>query len=93
MRLNKIKRTFSKALNSCTIYLYKMAITEEELKELIKEPNVDIEKVTTLSSDGKNLLTRLPKEIVEHIKIKKGDKIRWLVKPKSKEIMLEVINV
>lgn len=70
-----------------------MAITEEEFEELVKEPNADIEKVTTLSSDGKNLLTRVPTEIVKHIKLKKGDKIRWLVKPKTKEISLEVINV
>ena len=69
-----------------------MAITEEELKEMIKEPNADIEKITTLSDDGRNLLTRVPKDIVEDLKIKKGDKLRWLIKSDTKEIKLEILK-
>ena len=38
-----------------------MAITKEELQELMKEPNADIEKITTLSDDGRNLLTEFLK--------------------------------
>lgn len=70
-----------------------MTISEDELNELMKEPNADIEKYTTLSSDGRNLLTRLPKEVVEELKLKKGDKVRWTVKSQTKELKVEVINV
>lgn len=66
-----------------------MAITEEELRELMGV-KADIEKITTLSSDGKNLLTRVPKEIKEHLKLKKGDKLRWLIY--RKEIKIEIIK-
>ena len=68
-----------------------MAITEKELKELLREPNVDIEKITTFSSDGRNLLTRVPKEIVEFLNLKKGTKVRWLVKSDTKEIKIEIL--
>ncbi len=70
-----------------------MPIKEEELKELIKEPNVDIEKITTLSDDGKSLLTRIPTEIVSFLKLNKGNKFRWLVDSKTGEIKLEVADV
>ncbi|MBR9705748.1 hypothetical protein GOV14_01815 [Candidatus Pacearchaeota archaeon] len=67
-----------------------MAITEDELKKLI-EVAAFIEKVSTLSSDGKNLLLRVPKEIRSFLTLSKGDKLRWLVKDK-KSIHLEVIK-
>jgi len=51
-----------------------MAITKEELQELMKEPNADIEKITTLSDDGRNLLTRVPKDIVDDLKLNKEQK-------------------
>ena len=70
-----------------------MAIKEEELKELIKEPDADIERITTLSDDGKSLLTRIPREIVSFLKLKKGNKFKWLVDSKTGEIKLEVANV
>lgn len=70
-----------------------MAITDEELKDLIKEPNAGIEKITTLSSDGRNLLTRVPTEIVSFLELKKGNKLKWLVDSKTKEIKLEVFYV
>jgi len=69
-----------------------MPVTEEELKKIIRQPNADIEKYTTLSSDGRNLLTRIPKEIVDHLGLKKKDKIRWLVTPSKKEIHIEIIK-
>ena len=68
-----------------------MAITKEELDNLIKEPNADIEKITTISDDGKSLLTRIPKEIVFFLKLKKGNKLRWLVDSKTKEMKVEII--
>lgn len=67
-----------------------MPITEEDLKEMIKQPTADIEKFTTISSDGKNLLTRIPKEVVDNLPLKKGDKFKWTVDSKTKEIKLEV---
>jgi hypothetical protein len=69
-----------------------MAITEDEFKEIIKEPNADIEKISILSSDGKNLLTRIPKEITDYLKLNKGDKIKWLVDAKTKEVKIEMIK-
>ncbi|MBD3252180.1 hypothetical protein GF386_00420 [Candidatus Pacearchaeota archaeon] len=67
-----------------------MAITEEELRKLI-DINADIEKITTLSSDGRNLLTRIPKEIRDFLKLEKGDKLRWLV-DEDKKIKIEIIK-
>jgi hypothetical protein len=67
-----------------------MVISEEELKKLI-EVRADIEKITTLSSDGRNLLTRIPKDIRDFLKLTKGTKIRWLVDI-NKQIKIEVIK-
>jgi bifunctional DNA-binding transcriptional regulator/antitoxin component of YhaV-PrlF toxin-antitoxin module len=67
-----------------------MAITEQELKEIIGV-KAEIEKITTLSSDGKNLLTRIPKEIRDSMKLEKGDKLRWVV-DENKQISLEIIR-
>jgi len=67
-----------------------MAITEQELKELIGF-NAEIEKITTLSSDGRNLLTRIPKELRENLSLEKGDKIRWVV-DKKKQVKIEIIK-
>ena len=67
-----------------------MAITEEELKKLL-EVKADIEKLSTLSSDGRNLLTRIPKEIREFLKLEKGCKLRWLVDI-DRGIKIEVIK-
>ncbi len=66
-----------------------MAVTEEEIKELI-EPQARVEKVSTISSDGKTTLTRIPKDVVEELSIKKGDKLRWLVDSKKSEIILKL---
>ena len=68
-----------------------MVITKEELKELIS-PKADIEKISTLSSDGDNLLTRIPNDIVKELNIRKGDKIRWLVESGSNDIKIHLEN-
>lgn len=68
-----------------------MAITEEELKEII-EPRADIEEISSISSDGSNLLTRIPKIIVQNAKIQKGQNIRWLFDSKSLELKIELIK-
>jgi hypothetical protein len=65
-----------------------MAITEEELKKLISIQS-QIEKITTLSFDGKNLLTRVPKVIQDYLKLKRGNKLRWIVDNDNK-IILEI---
>ena len=67
-----------------------MAITEEELDELIKTPKADIEKITKISSDGKTLITRIPKKIEENLGIEKGDRFRWLVD--KEKINLDIIK-
>jgi hypothetical protein len=67
-----------------------MGITENELNELIAV-HVDIEKITTISSDGKNLLTRIPKGICDYLGLEKSMKIRWLVNT-DKKIKLEIIK-
>lgn len=69
-----------------------MAITEEELKQILKHPPNHIEATTTLSFDGKNLLTRIPREIVSFIDAKKGQKVQWNVDAKTKEIKIEVTD-
>jgi len=70
-----------------------MVITEERLMELIK-PKGDIEKVSTISSAGQTLSTRIPKDVVQELGINKGDKISWSLKKGSDniEIKLEKSN-
>jgi len=65
-------------------------ITQEELKELISL-KVGVEKLSTLSSDGKNLLTRVPRDVELYLDLQKGNKIRWMIDTKKK-IKLEVVN-
>ncbi|MEM0465853.1 MAG: hypothetical protein QXW97_04115 [Candidatus Pacearchaeota archaeon] len=60
-----------------------MGITEKELKNILRI-NSEIEKITTISSDGKNLLTRIPKDVCEYLNLKKGKKIRWFVNDNKK---------
>jgi bifunctional DNA-binding transcriptional regulator/antitoxin component of YhaV-PrlF toxin-antitoxin module len=67
-----------------------MAISEHELKNLVSV-KAGVEKITTLSSDGRNLLTRVPKEIREFLDLKKGHKVRWFVDI-DKKIKMEIIQ-
>ncbi len=64
-----------------------MTVTDDELVELI-EDNHDIKKKTTISSDGKTLLTRIPKDIIEELNIKKGTKFMWTLNKHTGEIIL-----
>ena len=67
-----------------------MSITKEELEEIIKlRPS--IERVATLSSDGRNLLMRVPKEFREHFGLVKGDKIKFIVDFKN-NIGMEILK-
>lgn len=67
-----------------------MAISKNELESLIFiEPRV--ERVSTLSSDGKNLLTRIPKEVREFLGLSKGDKLRFMVQDRDK-ISIDVLR-
>jgi hypothetical protein len=71
----------------------KLAFTEEEFKDLFQEPDLNyIEKCNTLSSDGKNLLVRIPKEFVTYFDMKKGDKLRFyaVIDNKEKPTKIEV---
>lgn len=69
-----------------------MAISEEELKELMETPKADIEKTTKISSDGKTLITRVPKDVEHELDIKKGDRFRWLIDKEKNNINLDVIK-
>ena len=61
--------------------------TKEDIKKIFDVPKTkDIVKENTLSSDGKNLLVRIPKEIVEYYKLSKGDKIKFTIKSDTKEL-------
>lgn len=64
-------------------------VSKDELDELLKI-NADIEKISKISSDGKTLVTRIPKKVAEGLHITKGKKIRWFVNLKDKKINLEV---
>jgi hypothetical protein len=67
-----------------------MGITKEDLKKIISV-NADIEKVSTLSSDGKNLLSRIPRDICDFLNLKKGNRLHWFVN-ETKTIKLTVTN-
>jgi hypothetical protein len=66
-----------------------MALTLDELQKLI-EIDSKIEKLSSISSDGKNLLIRIPKEIVDFLRLEKGDSFRWMVN--TNEIKMEALN-
>lgn len=68
-----------------------MGITEKELGELIND-NVDIDKNSIISSDGKNLLTRIPKEVIDFLKIKKGNIINWNINVDSRQLNIKIIK-
>jgi hypothetical protein len=67
-----------------------MSITIKELKKLISI-SAGVERISCLSDDGKNLLTRVPKEVKEFLELEKGNKIRWIV-DSNKKISIEIIQ-
>jgi len=67
-----------------------MSITRKELEELLKI-KTSFEKIVTLSSDGRNLLLRIPKEIREYLSLEKGDKARFSIGDNEK-IGFEIIK-
>ena len=67
-----------------------MAISEKELKEII-EIDSSVDRISNISSDGRNLLSRIPKEVKETLNLEKGDKLRWII-DENKKIKLEVIR-
>lgn len=67
-----------------------MGITKKELEKLL-EIKTSFEKVVTLSSDGRNLLLRIPKEFREHFSLEKGDKARFSIGDNEK-IGFEIIK-
>ena len=67
-----------------------MAISEKGLLSLINL-KIGLEKLSTISSDGKNLLTRIPKDIRESLNLKKGDKLRWILE-NGENLKLEVVK-
>lgn len=73
-----------------------MPIPIEEFKKLIEEKQYEtIEKINNINSDGRNLLVRIPKEIADYFGIRKGDKIKFLVKiekDKPKKLEVEIIK-
>ncbi len=46
-------------------------------------PNLDIKKEVTILFDGKQFMIKIPKEIAEFYKLKKGKKMKLVVKPKG----------
>ena len=68
-----------------------MVITKEELLKII-EPKNDLIKVSKISSDGKNFVTRIPKEIADELKIHKGNEFKWIIKENSSKLEIELIK-
>ncbi|MEM0465080.1 MAG: hypothetical protein QXW97_00060 [Candidatus Pacearchaeota archaeon] len=67
-----------------------MSITERELRRILSI-KVDVEKFSTISDDGRNLLTRIPRDVKDFLNLKKGDKIRWLVND-NKKLKIEILK-
>lgn len=67
-----------------------MSITRKELKDLLKI-KTSFEKIVTLSSDGGNLLLRIPKKIREYFSLEKGDKVRFSI-GEGEKIVFEIIK-
>lgn len=62
-----------------------------DLYEKIKV-DASVIKKSKISSDGRNLLVRIPKEIQEFLEIKKGDSLAWKVDNNTKEMIIEVLR-
>jgi hypothetical protein len=51
-----------------------------------------MKKESKLSCDGKNLLTRIPKDIAKESSMKKGDKLSWEANKSKLNITLKKEN-
>ena len=71
--------------------LSSMAISKKEFLDIIT-PDANIERISTISSDGRNLLSMVPKEIVDFLGLKKGHKLRWYVDVEKRSIQLEIVK-
>lgn len=67
-----------------------MAITTDELLSLLDTTPV-VEKVSRVSTDGRNLLVRLPKALCEALTISSGDQLRWSI-DKEGQLSVEVVK-
>lgn len=67
-----------------------MVVTEKEIETLVSL-RVDIEKLSKVSSDGKNLLLRIPKEITEYLGLEKTSRLKWYVNL-DRKVKLEVVR-
>jgi len=66
-----------------------MGITQKELNDLLHSDSI-VDRVATVSSDGRNLLVRLPREVRESLGLEKGDKLRFLVNA-EKELQVNIV--
>jgi bifunctional DNA-binding transcriptional regulator/antitoxin component of YhaV-PrlF toxin-antitoxin module len=70
-------------------------MSKQKIEELLKQ-DIDTTIVKEVSVLGKDQLSiKLPKEIVEELNIKKGDKIKFIIEEKEegiKNLKFEVIN-
>jgi bifunctional DNA-binding transcriptional regulator/antitoxin component of YhaV-PrlF toxin-antitoxin module len=66
-----------------------MTVSRKELLDLL-EVNFSFDKLSSVSSDGKNLLIRIPVNIRKKLGLERGDKLRWLLK--GEKIGLEVVK-
>ena len=65
-------------------------MTQREIVNKVAEQDFDKEEETaTLSYDGKQFLIRIPKEISEIKKMKKGDQIKFILKIAKKPTPIE----
>ena len=67
-----------------------MVISKKELSDLIKI-KINSDKISRLSFDGKNLLTRIPKEVTNRLKLKKGQKINWVIN-KNNSLQIKILD-
>ncbi len=68
-----------------------MVITKEELEEIV-DSSFTLEEFSSVSSDGRALLTRIPQNIHKELNIKKGDKLKWFINLQTKELKIIPIH-
>jgi hypothetical protein len=67
-----------------------MVIKKEELMKIISI-DTKIEKNSKISFDGRNLLTRVPIEVIQLMNVRKGHEIKWIIN-KNKELKIELVK-